>query len=155
MPDERRRLPRFACHLRASVMIDGQMFEAMCTDIGRGGAFLATAVMAAPGTRLSVAIASPHATSMIAAQAEVRYTVRRSATRPTGLAVHWLEMTPNLNRVIAVVEGGPSLAAAQADTSPVPVGVPSDPAGAKTAPYQATPARPSPLPTTQRTRQKP
>ncbi len=160
MTSERRQLPRYPCHLRASLMLDGQMFEAMCTDIGPGGAYLATAVMAAPGTRISVALASPQATSMIAVPAEVMYVVHRSTTRQTGLAVRWLEITPSLSRAIALVEGdlehdrGRPLAAAQAVTSPMPAATPSDAAIDRTAKYQASPQMRVEMPITQRTRKK-
>jgi hypothetical protein len=144
---ERRQQPRYPCHLRASLVVDGQMFEAMCTDIGQGGAYLATAVMAAPGTQLGIALASPHGTSMIAAKAEVLYTVRRSATRPTGVAVRWLEMNPALNRAIALIEDGPALAASEADTSPLPIR--GAEGMAATAPYRAVPPGAADLPRTQ------
>ena len=149
MDADRRQMPRYPCHLRASLMVDGQLFEAMCTDIGHGGAYLATAIMADPGTRMSVALASPQATSMIAAQAEVMYTVRRSATRPTGVAVRWLEMTPALNRAIRLIETGPSSAAAEADTSPLPIPGASPAALATTARYRAAPPVAANAPRTQ------
>lgn len=130
-------------------MIDGQMFEAMCTDIGQGGAYLATAVMAAPGTQLGIALASPHGSSMIAAKAEVLYTVHRSATRPTGLAVRWLEMPPSLERTIAAIEDAPAIAAAEAETSPLPIPGQVPSSMQTTAPYRAVPSMPSALPRTQ------
>ncbi len=160
MTIERRQLPRYPCHLRASLMIDGQMFEAMCTDIGPGGAYVATAVMAAPGTRISVALASPGGTSMIAVPAEVMYTVHRSATRRTGVAVRWLEVPPSLNRVILTIEAGlagetpPGRAAAQAITSPHSAATPSDAAVERTAKYQASPRVHAELPITERMRKK-
>ncbi len=160
MTSERRQMPRYPCHLRASLMLDGQLFEAMCTDIGPGGAYLATGVMAAPGTRISIALATPNGTSMIAVPAEVMYTVHRSATRRTGVAVRWLEMTPALSRAIHAIEAvaerelGPPLAAAQAITSPMPAAAPSDAASASTARYQAAPPRRADMPITQRTRKK-
>ncbi len=161
MTTERRQLPRYPCHLRASLMIDGQLFESVCTDIGPGGAYLATAIMATPGTRISVALASPNATSMIAASAEVMYTVHRSTTRRTGVAVRWLEMTPALSRAIRAIEAtlgvkaDAPLAAAQADTSPLPLAGPSDAATDRTAKYQASPVPQAELPITQRTRKAP
>lgn len=159
MSIERRQLPRYPCHLRASLMIDGQLFEAMCTDIGQGGAYLATAVMPAPGTRISVALASPSATSMIAVAAEVLYTVRRSATRHTGCAVRWLELSPSLSRAIESVETVASerqpSAAAQADTSRLAAATASDAAVDRTAKYQASPPLRADLPITERTRKQP
>lgn len=158
MTTERRQVPRYPCHLRASLMIDGQLFEAMCTDIGPGGAYLATSVMATPGTRLGVALASPSATSMIAASAEVMYTVHRSASRRTGVAVRWMEMTPSLNRAILTVEAGAGggkvreRTAAQADTEPLPAAQVSEAATSGTAKYQASLPAQTDLPITQRTR---
>jgi Tfp pilus assembly protein PilZ len=141
-------------------MLDGQMFEAMCTDIGPGGAYLATAVMAAAGTRISVALASPNATSMIAVPAEVMYVVHRSTTRQTGIAVRWMETSPSLRRVISAIESaveydrGRPLAAAQAITSPMPAAVASDAAIDRTAKYSASPPSHGDMPITQRTRKK-
>ncbi len=160
MTSERRQMPRYPCHLRTSLMIDGQMFEAVCSDIGPGGAYLATAIMAAPGTRVGVVLATPQATSMVAAAAEVMYTVHRSATRQTGVAVRWLEMTPQLNRVITLMEDGfhranaTQLGAAQAVTSPMPAARPSDAAADRTARYEAAPQQRVDLPITQPTRKK-
>lgn len=164
MTAERRQLPRYPCQLRASIMIDGQLFEAMCTDIGPGGAYLATSVMPAPGTRVSVALASPAATSMIAVPAEVMYTVHRSATRRTGCAVRWVESPPSLNRAIASIELSLSRSpqpshASQAITSPqpaagAPVESPSSAAVDKTAKYRASPVLRPELPITQRTGKK-
>ena len=160
MSIERRQLPRYPCHLRASLMIDGQMFEAMCIDIGTVGAYLATSVMPAPGTRISVALSTPQATSMIAVPAEVMYVVHRSATRRTGVAVRWLETTPSLSRTIGEIEAalehdrGRPLAAAQAITSPMPAAKPSDAAIDRTAKYKASPQVHADMPITQRTRKK-
>ena len=109
--------------------------------------------MAAPGTRISVAIASPYSNGMVAADAVVIYTVHRSASRRMGLAVRWLEVTPPLRLLLKAAAAQVEQVRLDLHVTPRgPHGEATPAASARTAPYRAAPPMHVELPITRRER---
>ena len=100
-------MPRYPCHLRASIVVGGQRLDATVLDLGPGGAYIASGVLPTAGTDVLVALATPGGTAMLTVPAKVLYTVHRSATRKPGFAAQWTELTPALLHLVQVVAGAP------------------------------------------------
>lgn len=88
--NERRTEARYPTRLDASVLAGFQRFEAVCTDLGRGGASFSASDKVQPGTEVLVALRPQRpGEALVSLAATVVYVVHPGGTRRAGFGVRW------------------------------------------------------------------
>jgi len=86
---ERRSQSRQSTRLPATIAAGPLRFEAVCTDLGLGGAYLACAEPVQPGVIVRVALSAIDGSRALALPAAVVYVVKPGGRRRAGFAVAW------------------------------------------------------------------
>lgn len=87
---ERRTEGRYPTRLDASVLAGAFRFEAVCTDLGRGGASFSASAKVPPGTDVVVAMRPQRpGEALVSLTGTVVYVVHPGGTRREGFGVRW------------------------------------------------------------------
>jgi hypothetical protein len=106
---ERRGHTRHPASLRVTVQAGAQRFDAVCTNVGPGGAFVQARLQPLPGTRLQIAVwpAEPGSV-LLMLDAIVVYVVHPGRQRPAGLGVRWQRPDdPRLTQLLKTIKDHP------------------------------------------------
>jgi hypothetical protein len=108
---ERRGHARHPASLRVTVQAGAQRFDAVCTNIGPGGAFVQARLQPLPGTVLQLAVWPTEPGSvLLLLDAIVVYVVHPGRQRPAGLGVRWQRRDdPRLTQLLKTMVDRPEL----------------------------------------------